>query len=101
MESKSTLRRCLISNISKEATEAILQLVQVLCPLYISFDAKEQEIQFSTLLIGILRKLSLLNNTKNLILEFLCLKLLRIDLKLSITTKKTICQKKLYTMGYK
>ena len=43
MESKSTLRRCMISNISKEATEAILQLGQVFCPLYVSFDAKKQE----------------------------------------------------------
>ena len=43
MESKSTLRHCLITNISKEATEAILQLIQVLSPLYNSFDAKEQE----------------------------------------------------------
>ena len=33
MENKSTLRRCLISNISKEATETILQLVQFVCPL--------------------------------------------------------------------
>ena len=43
MESKSTLRRWVISNISKEATKATLQLVQAFCPLYVSFDAKEQE----------------------------------------------------------
>ena len=43
MDSKSALCRCVISNISNEATEAILQLVQVFCPLNVSFDAKEQK----------------------------------------------------------
>ena len=51
--------RCVISSISKEATEAILQL-----------DAKEQEnmqkIQFSMLLTGILRKLNVEDNAKKL-----------------------------------
>ena len=42
MESKSTLRRCVISNILIEATEVILQLFHVFCPLCVSFDAKEQ-----------------------------------------------------------
>ena len=43
MESKSTLRRGVISNISKEATELILHLFQIISPLYVSFDVKEQE----------------------------------------------------------
>ena len=43
MESKSTLRRCVISNISKEDTEAILQLVQAFLSFVCFFYAKEQE----------------------------------------------------------
>ena len=43
MEGKSTLRRLVISNFSKEGTEPVLQIIHVLFCWYVPFGTKEQE----------------------------------------------------------
>ena len=43
MEDRNTLRRLEISNFSKTVTEAVLQIIHVVFPQYVSFGTKEQQ----------------------------------------------------------
>ena len=42
IKDKSTLRRLVISNFSKEVTETVLQIIHDLFPLYVPFGTKRQ-----------------------------------------------------------